>query len=248
MIYIRRVGPLVLHKRQRGKKKLRFVFMVAALIISACLVFKLLQMDPELTLSDLVERSVGGAASYQLKPDNHKDDGSKGKCGLPKPCPENNYTFKIYSGATNIIGPRICFEGKMIIEKDTRGNRRGINIAVINEITGEHVNTGSFNMWNGKVEELIEFLKSIEDGSLVLIASFDDPATKLNDEARTLIAELGSSYISQLKFRDNWVFVGGKKTITNISFEQHIKNDRETNKYEGWPEIIEMEGCIPRTD
>ncbi|XP_016378693.1 protein FAM3C-like isoform X2 [Sinocyclocheilus rhinocerous] len=230
------------------REKLRFVFVVAALIISVSLVLKLLQMDPELTLSDLVERSVGGAASYQLKPDNHKDDGPKGKCGLPKPCPGNDYTFKIYSGATNIIGPRICFEGKMIIEKDTRGNRRGINIAIINEKTGEHVNTGSFNMWNGKVEELIEFLKSIEDGSLVLIATFDDPATKLNDEARTLIAELGSSYIFQLKFRDNWVFVGGKKTTTKISFEQHIKNDRETNKYESWPEIIELEGCIPRID
>ncbi|XP_016116341.1 protein FAM3C-like isoform X3 [Sinocyclocheilus grahami] len=240
------------------RDKLKFVFMVAALIISVSLVLKLLQMDPELTLSDLVERSVGGAASYQLKPDNHKDDGPKGKCGLPKPCPGNDYTFKIYSGATNIIGPRICFEGKMIIEKDTQGNRRGINIAIINvlvylliqnsEKTGEHVNTGSFNMWNGKVEELIEFLKSIENGSLVLIATFDDPATKLNDEARTLIAELGSSYISQLKFRDNWVFVGGKKTTTKISFEQHIKNDRETNKYESWPEIIELEGCIPRID
>ncbi|XP_026094785.1 protein FAM3C-like isoform X1 [Carassius auratus] len=247
MIYMRRVGPLVLHNRQRGKRKLRFVFMVAALIISVCLVLKLL-LDPELTLSDLVERSLGGAASDQLKPDNHKDDGPKGKCGLPKPCPENNYTFKMYSGATSIIGPRICFEGKMIIEKETLGNRQGINIAVINEKTGEHIKTGIFNMWNGKVEELIEFLKSIEDGSLVLIATFDDPATKLNDEARTLFAELGSSYISQLKFRDNWVFVGGKKTKTNISFEQHIKNDRETNKYEGWPEIIEMEGCIPRID
>ncbi len=29
-----------------------------------------------------------------------------------------------------------------------------------------------------EVEDLIEFLKSIEDGSLVFIASFDDPATK----------------------------------------------------------------------
>ncbi|XP_016135263.1 protein FAM3C-like isoform X1 [Sinocyclocheilus grahami] len=248
MIYIRRVGPLVLHKRQRNKKKLRFVFMVAALIISICLVFRLLQTNPELTFSDLVERSVEGAASFQLKTDNHKDDGPKGKCGLPKPCPGNDYTFKIYSGATNIIGPRICFEGKIIIEKDRRGNRCGIHIAVINEKTGEHVNTGSFNMWNGKVEELIEFLKSIEDGSLVLITTFDDPATKLNDEARTLIAELGSSYISQLKFRDNWLFVGGKKTITQVTFEQHIKNDRETNKYESWPEMIEMEGCIPRID
>ncbi|XP_043083284.1 protein FAM3C-like isoform X2 [Puntigrus tetrazona] len=246
MIYIRRVGPLVLHKRHRDKKKVRFIFMVAALIISISLVLKLLQMDPELTLSNLVERSVEGAASFEQKTNSYK--GPKGKCGLPKPCPGNDYAFKMYSGATNIIGPRICFDGKMIIEGDKRGNRQGMNIAVFSEKTGELVNTGSFNMWNGKVEDLIEFLKSVENGSLVLIATFDDPATKLNDEARTLIAELGSSYISKLKFRDNWLFVGGKKTITQVTFEQHMKNDRETNKYETWPEMIEMEGCIPRID
>ncbi|XP_056107100.1 protein FAM3C isoform X3 [Rhinichthys klamathensis goyatoka] len=229
-------------------KKLKFIFMMAALIISISFVLKLLQMNPELTVSNLVERSVGGGVYVPWKPDNHKNDGPKSKCGLPKPCPGKDFAFKIYSGATNIIGPQICFDGKMIIEKDTRGNWPGINIAVINEKTGEHVNTGSFNMWNGKVEDLIEFLKSIEDGSLVLIASFDDPATKLNDEARALIADLGSSYISKIKFRDNWIFVGGKKTITHVSFETHMKNDRETNKYESWPEMIELEGCIPRID
>lgn len=29
-------------------------------------------------------------------------------------------------------------------------------------------------------------------------------------------------------------------------FLQHIKNDKETNKYDGWPELLEMEGCAPR--
>lgn len=27
---------------------------------------------------------------------------------------------------------------------------------------------------------------------------------------------------------------------------QHIKNNKDTNKYEGWPEVVEMEGCIPQ--
>ncbi|XP_048014801.1 protein FAM3C isoform X1 [Megalobrama amblycephala] len=247
MLYIRKVGPFVVHRRQKEKKKFKFVFMVAGLVISISLFLKLLQMSPELTVSKLVERSLEGAVD-QLKPDDHNDDGPKTKCGLSKPCPGDDFAFKLYSGATNIVGPQICFDGKMIIQKDTRGNWLGINIAVINEDTGEHVRTGSFNMWNGKVEELIEFLKSIEDGSFVLIATFDDPATKLNGEARALIAQLGSSYISQIKFRDNWLFVGGKKTINQVTYEEHMKNDRETNKYESWPEMIEMEGCIPRLD
>ena len=30
------------------------------------------------------------------------------------------------------------------------------------------------------------------------------------------------------------------------SIPQHMKNSKHTNKYEGWPEALEMEGCIPR--
>lgn len=43
---------------------------------------------------------------------------------------------------------------------------------------------------------------------------------RLNEEARNLIADLGSSSISILGFRDNWVFVGGKGIKTKSPFEQ----------------------------
>lgn len=35
--------------------------------------------------------------------------------------------------------------------------------------------------------------------------------------------------------------------IFSLSFSlQYIKNDKKTNKYDGWPEMLEMEGCVPR--
>lgn len=43
---------------------------------------------------------------------------------------------------------------------------------------------------------------------------------RLNDEARKLVADLGSSVISNLGFRDNWIFVGGKGIKTKSPFEQ----------------------------
>lgn len=43
---------------------------------------------------------------------------------------------------------------------------------------------------------------------------------RLNDEARRLIAELGSTSITSLGFRDNWVFCGGKGIKTKSPFEQ----------------------------
>ncbi|KAF3705163.1 Sortilin Neurotensin receptor 3 [Channa argus] len=123
---------------------------------------------------------------------------------------------------------------------------RGINIALVNGRTGEPIKTEFFDMWAGDVAPLIKFLKEIEDGTVVMMASFDDTSTKLNDEARKLITDLGSSLITNVGFRDNWIFVGGKGIKTKSPFEHHIKNSADTNKFDGWPEVLEMEGCIPQ--
>lgn len=139
----------------------------------------------------------------------------------------------------------MCFQDDIIMSGVKNNVGRGINVALISGKTGEVIKTSSYDMWAGDVNELIKFLKEIEDGTIVIMATFDDPATKLNDEARSLIADLGSSSISILGFRDNWIFVGGKGIKTKSPFEQHLKNNAETNKYEGWPEVLEMEGCIP---
>lgn len=112
--------------------------------------------------------------------------------------------------------------------------------------TGDLIKTDYFDMWAGDVNTLITFLKTIEEGTVVMMATFDDSASKLNDESKKMIGELGSSSISTLDFRDNWIFVGGKGIKTKSPFEQHIKNNADTNKYEGWPEVLEMEGCIPQ--
>uniref|UniRef100_A0AAY5JYL4 ILEI/PANDER domain-containing protein n=1 Tax=Esox lucius TaxID=8010 RepID=A0AAY5JYL4_ESOLU len=169
-------------------------------------------------------------------------------CGFPKPCPEGDFSFFITSGAANVVGPKICIENKMVMGYAEKNIGEGINIAVVNGKTGEVMRTDSFNMYNGDPEPLMKFLESIERGSVVLMASFDDPATKLNQEARKLIRQLGSSAIDSLGFRDNWVFVGGKAAegaYVKSTFEKHIKNDKDQNKYDNWPEMIELQGCIP---
>ncbi|GAB5568727.1 protein FAM3C [Prionailurus iriomotensis] len=171
------------------------------------------------------------------------------KCGISKACPEKHFAFKMASGAANVVGPKICLEDNVIksLMSGVKNNvGRGINVALANGKTGEVLDTKYFDMWGGDVAPFIEFLKSIQDGTIVLMGTYDDGATKLNDEARRLIAELGSTSITNLGFRDNWVFCGGKGIKTKSPFEQHIKNNKDTNKYEGWPEVVEMEGCIPQ--
>ncbi|XP_072328478.1 protein FAM3C-like isoform X2 [Scyliorhinus torazame] len=144
-------------------------------------------------------------------------------------CPANHFSFKIVSGAASVVGPSICFNNKVIMNGIMNNIGRGLNIALINDI-----------------KLLVDFLLSVKPGTIFLLASFDDPATKMTDEARTLISELGSSFIHSVNFRDNWIFVGAKPIKEKSPFEQVMKNDKAKNKYGNWPEAVEMEGCVPR--
>ncbi|XP_036187623.1 protein FAM3D isoform X1 [Myotis myotis] len=170
----------------------------------------------------------------------------KVKCDLSKPCPDNFFAFKILSGAANVVGPSICFEDHMIMSpvKDNVG--RGLNIALVNGTTGKVLSQASFDMYSGDPALLVKFLKAVPEDVLVLVASYDDPGTKMNDELRTLFSNLGSSYAKQLGFRDSWVFLGARDISNKSPFEQYLKNTPDTNKYEGWPELLELEGCVPR--
>ncbi|XP_074387215.1 protein FAM3A isoform X6 [Zonotrichia albicollis] len=91
------------------------------------------------------------------------------KCGLPRPCPPRHFAFRLLSGAANVVGPRICLEGRELMSSVKNNVGRGLNIALVND-----------------VEELLRFLRPLHEGTLVLVASYDDPATKLTDESRCI--------------------------------------------------------------
>uniref|UniRef100_A0A674JCT0 FAM3 metabolism regulating signaling molecule D n=1 Tax=Terrapene triunguis TaxID=2587831 RepID=A0A674JCT0_9SAUR len=158
------------------------------------------------------------------------------KCGNHKSCPESTFAFKISSGAANVVGPSMCFENTIIMSGVKNNVGRGLNIALVN---GEMSLLIFFSLPDIKL--LLDFLKAIKSGTIVIVASYDDPATKLNDEARTLFTDLGSSHASKLAFRDNWTFVGAKGLKDKSPYEQHLKNEAAKNKYDGWPEVLEME-------
>ncbi|XP_063796961.1 protein FAM3D isoform X2 [Pseudophryne corroboree] len=168
------------------------------------------------------------------------------KCGNEKECPENYFAFKMISGAANVVGPSICLEDKIIMSGVKNNIGRGLNIALVNATTGETLGTGHYDMYSGDIKEVKAFFEPVKDGTLIFIATYDDPSTKLDTQTRELLTSYGSSYAKKLGFRDGWLFVGGKGLKNKSPFEQHIKNNKETNKYDGWPEVLEMDGCIPK--
>ncbi|CAN9508159.1 unnamed protein product [Ophioblennius macclurei] len=221
----------------RANGVLKLAGLICAFLLLVFLAYQLSESS-DFQLHKLFSKSFPDSAETQRPP--------RYKCGLSKGCPAGHFAFKVASGAASVVGPRFCLEDKLIMSSVKNNVGRGINIALVDGRTGEMKKTDSFDMWSGDVVPFIKFLKEIEDGSIVMMASFDDPATKLNDEARKLIADLGSTAIGNLKFRDNWIFVGGKGIKTKSPFEQHIKNSADTNKFDGWPDVLEMEGCIPQ--
>ncbi|KAA0707111.1 Protein FAM3A [Triplophysa tibetana] len=169
----------------------------------------------------------------------------KYKCGLSAACPPKHLAFRLISGAANVIGPKICVEDKVLVSSAKNNVGRGLNIVLVNGVTGEVLEIRAFDMWAGDVSDLLKYLRPIHEGTLVFVASFDDPASKLNDEARQLFEGLGSTAAKELSFRDSWVFVGAKGIENKSPFEQRMKNSKSSNKYEGWPESLEMDGCVP---
>lgn len=102
----------------------------------------------------------------------------KYKCGLPQPCPEEHLAFRVVSGAANVIGPKICLEDKMLMSSVKDNVGRGLNIALVNGVSGELIEARAFDMWAGDVNDLLKFIRPLHEGTLVFVASYDDPATK----------------------------------------------------------------------
>ncbi|XP_008303593.1 protein FAM3C-like [Stegastes partitus] len=169
-----------------------------------------------------------------------------GPCTIKRECPDDHFSFFIQSGAANVFGPKICIQNELVLGTVLNNAVAGLNIVIVNGRTGALTKAVSFDTYGGAIEPLIEFLKNIDQGSVIMVASYDEPSTKLNEEARTLFAELGSSSIHSLGFRDNWVFIGGKGDTMKSKYEKYMKNDAATNKYEHWPELINMDGCLPK--
>ncbi|KAL0978136.1 hypothetical protein UPYG_G00166610 [Umbra pygmaea] len=171
---------------------------------------------------------------------------SSPKCSLSKECPIDHFAFKIVSGAADVLGPKICFDGKIVMSGVMNNAGKGLNIVFVNGSNGNIEDFNFFDMYFEEPVKLLEFLKKIKPGMLVLVASFDDPATKMNDEIRNIFVGLGSTLIKDVGFRDNWVFAGAAGIGEKSPFEKRSANDEKTNIYERWPEMVEIDGCFPR--
>ncbi|KAK3556851.1 hypothetical protein QTP70_022352 [Hemibagrus guttatus] len=164
-------------------------------------------------------------------------------CCPRKVCPADHFPFFVRSGAANAVGPKICFDNRIIISGGQNNVGWGINIVIVDGETGNILRSDFFELYS---EGLLNILKTIRKGNIVLVASYADPAIQLTDEVRELFADMGSSMVYSVKYRDSWVFAGAGGLNKESPFEKLIVNDQKTNAYGDWPEMAELGGCFPR--
>ncbi|KAL7983618.1 hypothetical protein Chor_000494 [Crotalus horridus] len=183
------------------------------------------------------------------KPKNYMPAPKRQKCHHWSPCLPGNYAYRIVSGGGKERFPQICFEDKLLLSKQEGNAGRGINIAIVDYNTGKVAAANYFDMWEGEFSKpMTDFINKAPQKSLIFIVTHDDGSTKLKEDGKKAIAELGSKEIRNLKFRSGWVFLAAKgfKLPENIQKEKIIHSDNSKNRYSGWPAEIQIEGCIPR--
>ncbi|XP_067896162.1 protein FAM3B-like [Heterodontus francisci] len=192
------------------------------------------QLVAECMISGCVERTIS-TVQKAVQKSLIAPPPKRNKCDHWTPCPKGTFAFRVLSGREKSKPPKICFEDEILLGGVKNNFGRGMNIAIVEDNSGR----------------MIKFIEKAPDGSLILMATFDDSSTRLTEDAKHYIEVLGSKEIRKLAFRGNWVFLGTKGFTLpkNFQREKIINSKSGTNRYGTWPAEIQIDGCFsPKTD
>lgn len=161
-------------------------------------------------------------------------------CGLLSPCPKGQIAMSFYSGKDKNDTPRLCINGRFVIDRSINDAGRGLNIVIVDPKTQQVMRSGHFDTYEKESTELVLFLEQLEHGEMLAVVSFDEASSKLSDMAKQIFYELGSSLVHNLKFRASWYFVGQKGIDGFSPFEDLILPSGND-----WAKPINERICVP---
>ncbi|XP_045140695.1 protein FAM3B isoform X1 [Echinops telfairi] len=224
---------------------LKALFLLFASLCAWYSGYLLAELIPEVPLSN----TVYSIWSFGEKPILRAPAPKRQKCDHWTSCPPNTYAYRLLSGGGQDKYAQICFEDELVIGGETGNVARGINIAIVNYVTGKVTETGSFDMFEGDNSgPMVKFIQSAPQKSLLFMVTHDDGSSRMKDDAKEALRALGSKEVQNMKFRSSWVFLAAKgvELPTGIQREKINHSDEKKNRYSGWPAEIQIEGCIPR--
>ncbi|XP_025016078.1 protein O-linked-mannose beta-1,2-N-acetylglucosaminyltransferase 1-like isoform X2 [Tetranychus urticae] len=161
-------------------------------------------------------------------------------CDLPYLCPPNSFPLSLNTGQDNQKYPELCIDGKIVMSKGTNNCGRGINVAIIDNVTRTVTRVVNYDTYGTDSSNLETMLLTLRRGEIIILLTFDEPSTKLSTVARLLLHELGSSQAQNLQFRTSWYFITFKG-LTGYSPYEEIAFPGTT----GWGKSLSLNTCLP---
>ncbi|MFP4099339.1 interleukin-like EMT inducer domain-containing protein [Coleofasciculus sp.] len=98
---------------------------------------------------------------------------------------------------------------------------RGLNVAVIDEVTGQPLVCTTFDTFlPGNADRFADLVEQLPSGLIVAIAVKDDGSANLNQRAKRACQSLGSRQVYGLRFRTSWALIGQKDAQPGIAQEE----------------------------
>ena len=106
------------------------------------------------------------------------------------------------------------------------GRRRGINIAIIDEVSGEVRETMNYDTYpsNGPSLLLASKIEDLHPGALVVMSSSGNPVKYFDNRAKRAIRTLGSAYSYNMNGASSWSMVGVKGLAQTKAIESHSQS------------------------
>ncbi|XP_073473323.1 protein FAM3B isoform X2 [Aquarana catesbeiana] len=222
---------------------------VLGLICASVFAWYLGYFFAEILPEDSIQTAIGSVQRLGEKPVIKAPLPVKQKCAVWRKCQPNEVVYSIRCGGAKSILPVICLEDEILLGGPKKTGDRGFNFVIVNPSTMKVIDTKTFDMYDGDFSgPMVEFINKIPDKSIIMVASYDDVYTKLNDVAKKAFEDLGSKEIRNLRFRSGFVFLAIKGGGLPVEAEKEkiIHSDGSKNRYSGWPAEIQIDGCLER--
>ncbi|CAK6442060.1 unnamed protein product [Pipistrellus nathusii] len=171
------------------------------------------------------------------------------KCDHGAPCPSNTYAYRLLSGRGTDSYAKICFEDELLIGKKVGNVGRGINIAIVDYVTGKAVAARHFDVHEGgNSGAMAQFIRGAPAKSLIFMVTQEDGSAHLQEDAKEAIGALGSKEIRSLRLRSSWAFLTAKgfELPAGLQREEVSHMDDAKDSVSGWPAEVQIEGCVPK--
>ncbi|KAI9362214.1 glycosyl hydrolases family 15-domain-containing protein [Pilaira anomala] len=183
---------------------------------------------------DPARRSSAELPNLRLPPSkNHVQVEMNDEAGKPK---KEVLVIRAQSGGYNAGNfARVEINGNVL-----SATTRGLHVWAIDRLEKVVLEHASFDthISTDESEDLVQFIRSLEQGLIVVMASKDDFTEHLSKEAIDVLKSLGASKIENVKYRDSYVLI----TEKNGDRDQAIEAHKAAN--EGPTDLIEEEFAI----